>query len=434
MKMELKTYEEARDWLYSLKNRGSSYGLERMEHFAKALGNPQNAYPIIHVAGTNGKGSTAAMLEAIFRAHGFKTGLSTSPHLVRQGERIQVNRSILDESQILEYTRELVEEANVIAEMNPEMHPSFFEFMTAMAFRHFQRENVDIAIVEVGLGGRLDASNVVIPEVSVITSIGLDHCEILGDTLEAIAREKAGIIKGGLPTVIGHLPPEAESVIRSICQKRKSSLISVAEEFGNDVSTYPQTNLVGGCQRLNAATALAVARVLESRFNLDEEISVSTLKDVYWPGRWEERDLEHRKIIFDVTHNSDGAQWLEENLSQMTEKGIPKPDVIFGVMGDDRANLLVPLIARFAKSITFVVPQQARSSTFESLESFVPRSFSGSVVRGSVPELFPSRGECSLDVLGTGPILVTGSIYLIGEIWERFMEDGPLGQGILQDF
>ena len=112
----LKTYEEARDWLYSLKNRGSTYGLERMEHFAKALGHPQNGYPIIHIAGTNGKGSTAAMLEAMFRAHGYKTGLSTSPHLVRQGERIQVNRNILDESQILEYTRELVEVAKTIEE------------------------------------------------------------------------------------------------------------------------------------------------------------------------------------------------------------------------------------------------------------------------------------------------------------------------------
>ena len=432
--MELETYEEARDWLYSIKNRGSTYGLERMEHFARVLGSPQNAYPIIHIAGTNGKGSTAAMLEAIFRAHGFKTGLSTSPHLVRQGERIQVNRAILSESEILEYTRELIEGAKAIAERSPELHPSFFEFMTAMAFLHFQRENVDIAIVEVGLGGRLDASNVVTPEISVITSIGLDHCEILGDTLEAIAREKAGIIKAGIPTVIGKLAPEAEAVIRSICQQRKSPLISVAEEFGDDVSAYPQTNLVGGCQRLNAGTALAVARALKSRFSLDEEISVSALKHVYWPGRWEERDLTHRKIIFDVTHNSDGAQWLEENLSQMAAKGIPKPDVIFGVMGDDRANLLVPLIARFASSITFVVPQQARSSTFESLESFVPASFSGSVMRGSVAEIFPSRGECSLDVPATSPILVTGSIYLIGEIWERFIEDGPVGQGILQDF
>lgn len=432
--MELKTYEEARDWLYSLKNRGSTYGLERMEHFAKVLGDPQNSYPVIHIAGTNGKGSTAAMLEAIFRAHGFKTGLSTSPHLVRQGERIQINRSILDESQILQYTRELVEEAKAIGEKNPEMHPSFFEFMTAMAFIHFQREKVDIAIVEVGLGGRLDASNVVIPEISVITSIGLDHCEILGDTLEAIAREKAGIIKEGIPTVIGRLPVEAETVIRNICQERNSPLVSVSQEFGDDESAYPETNLAGECQRLNAATAMTVAKVLKSRFALNEERCTSALMEVDWPGRWDEQFLEHRKIIFDVTHNPDGAQWLKRNLTEMKEKGVPRPDVVIGVMGDDRAKVLIPLIAKFALSITFVVPKQARSSSFESLESFVPSSFSGRVNRGAVKDLFPSRGVCSLDVPGESPILVTGSIYLIGEVWERFKENGPVGQGILQDF
>jgi len=432
--MELKTYEEARDWLYSLKNRGSTYGLERMEHFANALRNPQNSYPIIHIAGTNGKGSTAAMLEAIFRAHGFKTGLSTSPHLVRQGERIQVNRSILDESQILEYTRELVEEANAIAERDPEMHPSFFEFMTAMAFLHFQREKVDIAIVEVGLGGRLDASNVVLPELSVITSIGLDHCEILGNTLEAIAREKAGIIKQGIPTVIGRLPEIAESVIRPISQERGSALTSVSHEFGDNIAAYPETNLTGGCQRLNAATAMTVARVLQSRFDLDLQLSADSLKAVTWPGRWEEQSLQHRKIIFDVTHNPDGAHWLEKNLIEMAEKGTPKPDVIIGVMGDDRAKSLVPLVAKFAHSITFVVPQQSRSSSFESLESFVPSSFPGLVKRGSVSDLFPSKGACSMDVPCENPILVTGSIYLIGEVWERFVENGPVGQGILQDF
>lgn len=432
--MELKTYEEARDWLYSLKNRGSTYGLERMDLFAKVLGNPQNSYPIIHIAGTNGKGSTAVMLEAMFRAHGYKTGLSTSPHLVRQGERIQVNRSILEESQILQYTRELIEEANVIAEKNPEMHPSFFEFMTAMAFIHFQRENVDIAIVEVGLGGRLDASNVVTPEISVITSIGLDHCEILGNTLEAIAQEKAGIVKEGIPTVIGRLPIEAETVLRTICQERHSPLISVSQEFGNDLAAYPETNLAGECQKLNAATAMTVAKALQPRFSLDLERCAFALKDVHWSGRWEEQSLQHRRIIFDVTHNPDGAQWLERNLIDMAKKGIPKPDVILGVMGDDRARVLVPLISKFAHSITFVVPQQARSSSFESLESFVPNSFQGLVKRGSVSDLFPSKGICSLDVPCENPILVTGSIYLIGEVRERFVENGPVGHGILQDF
>lgn len=429
-----KTYEAARDWLYSLKNRGATYGLERMEHFAKALGHPQNSYPIIHIAGTNGKGSTAAMLEAMFRAHGYKTGLSTSPHLVRQGERIQVNRKILNESQILEYTRELVEVAKAIEEKDPELHPSFFEFMTAMAFLHFEREAVDIAIVEVGLGGRLDASNVVTPQISVITSIGLDHCEILGDTLEAIAREKAGIIKRGIPTVIGRLPVEAEEIIRSICRERESELVSVSDAYGDDVNSYPQTNLAGGYQRLNAGTALTVAKVLKSRFNLNLERCESALQQVDWPGRWEEHSLKHRKIIFDVSHNAEGAVWLEKNLSELVEKGEPKPDAIIGVMGEDRARAIVPLIAKYVNSLTFVMPQQARSASFETLESLVPASFEGSVSRSTIPVLFPGKGVCSLDIPSPHAILLTGSIYLIGEVWERFMEEGPVGQGILQDF
>ena len=306
--------------------------------------------------------------------------------------------------------------------------------MTAMAFLHFKRENVDIAIVEVGLGGRLDASNVVTPEISVITSIGLDHCEILGDTIAAIAREKAGIIKQGVPTVIGRLPEEAEDVIRTICRERESELISTTQAYGEDLKAYPVTNLSGGYQRLNAGTAMTVAKALKSKFNLNIEGCETALQKIDWPGRWEERELKHRKIILDVSHNSEGAVWLEENLTSLVDKTGAKPDVVMGTMGEDRARSMVPLVAKYANSLTFVMPQQARSVSFDVLESLVPASFEGAVVRGSIPDLFPSKGVCSLDLPSRHSILVTGSIYLIGEVRERFMEDGPVGQGILQDF
>ncbi len=431
---ELKTYEDARDWLFSLKNRGSTYGIERMEHFAKALGDPHRSYPIIHIAGTNGKGSTAAMLESIFRAHGYKTGLSTSPHLVRQGERIQIDRTILKENQILEYTRFLMKVGETVAAKNPELYPSFFEFMTGMAMLHFQRENVDIAIVEVGLGGRLDASNVVDPEVSVITSIGLDHCEILGDSHRKIAREKGGIIKPGRPVVIGQLPDEAEAEIRAICEEYGCELIRVADHYGELGEPYPESSLAGGYQRLNAGIAMTVARQVQQRFNLEIPLCESALKKVYWPGRWEERMLAHRKIIFDVSHNAEGARWLDDNLSKLTANAAPSPDVIMGVMGEYRAKALIPVVSRFARSITFVMPQQSRSATFEELERFVPADFQGKIKRSTVATLFPSKGVCSMDVPSDHPIVVTGSIYLIGEIWERFLEESPVGQGILQDF
>ncbi len=433
MSSDLATYEEARDWLYSLKNRGSTYGIERMELFAERLGNPQQSYPIIHIAGTNGKGSTAAMLESIFRAHGYKTGLSTSPHLVRQGERIQVDRAILEESKILEYTRYLKRIGEAIGEENPELHPSFFEFMTGMAFLHFQKEAVDVAIVEVGLGGRLDATNVVDPEVSVITSIGLDHCEILGDTYERIAREKGGIIKPGRPVVIGDLPPAAEAVIRELCDERGCDLARIADRYGKAREPYPETNLAGGYQRLNAAIATTVAEQVRQKFNLEASLCASALKRVYWPGRWEAFHLRHRKIIFDVSHNSEGARWLDESLSKLATNEAP-PDVIMGVMGEYRAKALIPVVARHAHSITFVIPEQSRAASFEELERWIPDGFSGLTSRGSVAELFPSKGVCSWDRPSERQIVVTGSIYLIGEIWERFFEESPVGQNVLQDF
>lgn len=429
--MKMESYEEARDWLYSLKNRGSTYGIERMEVFAELLGNPQASFPSIHIAGTNGKGSTAAMLESIFRAHGSKTGLSTSPHLVRQGERIQVNREILNEESILEYTRELKAVGDTIDDQ--EMRPSFFEFMTAMAFLHFQRSQVDIAIVEVGLGGRLDATNILKPELAVITSVAMDHCEILGDTLEKIAWEKAGIVKPGVPTVIGRLPDEAKEAVRRVCEKRGSLLVSIEESYPNEES-YPETNLPGGYQRINAATAMVVARSLSERFKLDEDRCLEALKRVEWPARWDVRRMKHRDIIFDVSHNEEGSRWLESNLSDwMAKDGLPL-DVIVGIMGDYRARSLMPVIARYARTITLVMPQQSRSSPFESLEGFIPDDFRGEIKRSSIKALFPGKGICSLDQPDKHAVLVTGSIYLIGEIWERYYEASPVGQGMLQDF
>lgn len=430
---QLKTYEQAQEWLFSLKNRGSTYGIERMWAFSEALGHPEGAYPVIHVAGTNGKGSTCAMLEAVFRSHGFKVGLSTSPHLVRQGERIQVNRKILEESQILEYANELSAVASEAFRSAPDLYPSFFEFMSAMAFVHFARSEVDVAIVEVGLGGRLDATNVVDPEVSVITSIGLDHCEILGSDLETIAGEKAGIIKPGKPVVIGWLEAEAEKVVESICRKRGCAFHRVVDEYGPDLGRYPQTSLQGGYQRVNAGVASLVSSLLSQRFSLQSEKVAAALEEVDWPGRWQESMMRHRKIVFDVSHNAEGAKWLDKDLSRLSEAE-GKPDVVMGVMGSYRAQSLVPVVCRYARSLRMVIPEQSRACAFEEMERFIPESFQGSVARTSVEELFPSQGQCVLDNSDSVPVVVTGSIYLIGEVWERYYEALPVGQGKLQDF
>ena len=209
-------YEEVTEYLYALKAGGVKFGIDRMRRLAAALGHPERSYPVIHVAGTNGKGSVSAMLDAILHAAGWRTGLYTSPHLVKLGERVQVDRQLLTEAEIVAYVNELRPVAERAAAEAADEHATFFEFMTAMAFLQFQRQKVDAAVIEVGMGGRLDATNVVEPEVTVITSIGLDHIAELGGTFALIAREKAGIIKPGRPVVIGRLPPEAEQVVRDL--------------------------------------------------------------------------------------------------------------------------------------------------------------------------------------------------------------------------
>ncbi len=431
----LDSYQAARDWLYSLKNRGSKYGIDRMTRLSAALGHPDRAFPCIHVAGTNGKGSTCAMLERILRDQGYRVGLSTSPHLVRQGERIQVDRRILSEDQIFEYVKELEPFAAEAGREDPELFPSFFEFMTAMAFLHFKRSRVDVAVIEVGLGGRLDATNVVWPELSVITSIGLDHCEILGGTHAAIAREKGGIIKPGVPVAIGWLAPEAEETIAAICRERGSALHRAAEAYGDAFDDLPDTNLKGRYQRHNAGLALLSASLLAPRFQLDMDRARQSLRAVNWPGRWDERRLTHRSVVFDVSHNEEGARWLDDNLARLVaDGGGTRPDLVMGVMGAYRAAALVPTAARWARSLTFVVPAQDRACSHEELEGLVPSDFRGEVTRSSIAELFPAKGVCVLDKPGAGPLVVTGSIYLIGEIWDRFYQESPLGQGALQDF
>ena len=251
----LTDYAAVTEYLYALKAGGVKFGIDRMRRLVAELGHPERNYPVIHVAGTNGKGSVSAMIESILRTAGWCTGLYTSPHLVKLGERVQVDRQLLTEAEIVAYTAELQPVADAIGGVGAGRAPTFFEFMTAMAFLQFQRKQVELAMIEVGMGGRLDATNVVQPEVAVITSIGLDHCLELGDTLEKIAGEKAGIIKPGRPVVMGRLPPGAEQVVREVAAANHAPVHSVREVFGENLAAYPQTNLEGDYQRWNAATA-----------------------------------------------------------------------------------------------------------------------------------------------------------------------------------
>jgi dihydrofolate synthase/folylpolyglutamate synthase len=223
-----------------------------------------------------------------------------------------VDRRILTEAGIVRYVEELRPVAEKLGEEDAEWHPTFFEFVAAMAFLRFATEQVDIALIETGLGGRLDATNVVEPELSIITSISFDHMDLLGDTLAKIATEKAGIIKPGKPVLIGCLPEEAEAVIRVIAAERGSPFYTVRERFRE--ADLPETNLAGHFQRWNAAVAVYATELLAERFPVQ---STEALMQIDWPGRWQKIEVAGRTLILDATHNPEGAVALVDNLKQV---------------------------------------------------------------------------------------------------------------------
>ncbi|KXU37840.1 bifunctional folylpolyglutamate synthase/dihydrofolate synthase [Cephaloticoccus capnophilus] len=435
-------YAEVCAYLFGLKaTHGLKFGIDRMRSFAAALGNPEAALPLVHVAGTNGKGSVVAMLDSIFRAAGWRVGMYTSPHLVMLGERVQVQRHALRPEEIVAYVDELRPLAERVGGGNAEDCPSFFEFMTAMALLQFGRQRCDIGLVEVGLGGRLDATNIVTPELSIISSIGMDHCEMLGHSLEEIAAEKAGVIKPQVPVVIGRLPAAAEAVVRALAAELAAPVHSVREVFGEgdgrgDWAAYPQTNLEGDYQRWNAATATLAARVLMAqnpRWALTPSCISEGLAQVAWPGRWQRVQVGGRLLILDSSHNPEGAGVLDANLARLVAETGRRPVVIAGVLGAARARPLLETISRHASALHLVVPDQARACSLDELMGLVPPDFRGKVVPDTVAQLFPAAGQCTAgraeDVL-----VVTGSIYLIGEVLARLTPPERAPEPRLQDF
>lgn len=427
-------YPAVQDYLFGLKAGGMKFGIDRMRILSEMLGRPEGAVPCVHVAGTNGKGSVSAMIESILRASGLRTGLYTSPHLVRLGERVQVDRVILSEAEIMDYVgvlRPLTDA--IVAKWGEEDRPSFFEFMTAMAFMQFQKEKCDVSVIEVGLGGRLDATNVVKPEVSVITSISLDHVEMLGNSLEAIAGEKAGIIKEGRPLVMGRVPREAEAIIRNVAASMGSRVISVREEFGEDAKGYPATNLEGDYQRWNAATARLTADLLGPRFRISKDAIEKGLANVDWTGRWQRTHLGGRLTFFDASHNPEGAGVLAVNLASLRKETGKKIVAVVAAMGAMRAKALLQVLASQCSEIHFVVPKQSRACSYDEMEALIPRDYEGKTVRSTVGGLFPSPGVCTAG----GPddvLVITGSIYLLGEVLANLEPQRGPSEGRLQDF
>ncbi|MDQ5980397.1 MAG: dihydrofolate synthase / folylpolyglutamate synthase [Verrucomicrobiota bacterium] len=433
MAAPLSDYAAVKDYLYGLKAGGMKFGIDRMQRLAVTLGHPERSYPVIHVAGTNGKGSVSAMIESVLRTAGLRTGLYTSPHLVKLGERVQVNRRLLTEEEIVAYARELRPVAEQAAAYAPDEHATFFEFMSAMAFLQFQRRRVDVAVVETGMGGRLDATNIVQPEVSVITSIGLDHCVELGDTVEKIAREKAGIIKPGRPVVIGRMPAGAEEVIREVAAAQAAPVHSVRGVFGEDLTEYPVSNLEGDYQRWNAATAVLAMRLLPANLRHDGAAITRGLQHVDWPGRWQRLEIGGRHLILDASHNPEGAQELDKNLTKLVSETGRKPVIIAGALGEFRARSLLEVVTRHACELHVVTPNQARATPYEEMAALVPVSARHLLRRGDIGAIFPDSRSCTLGH-PADTVVVTGSIYLLGEVLEQLDPGRGSREDKLQDF
>lgn len=411
-------------FLYSLRNRGSKYGLERMQQFAQAIANPEKKFPSIHVAGTNGKGSVCVMLESLYRSNGYKTGLFTSPHLIRLNERIQINRVPISDQALASSASALKNQCD--QQFDPNNYPSFFEFMAAIAFQHFSDQAVDIAIIETGLGGRLDATNILSPKLSIITSIGKDHTDILGDTIEAITREKAGIIKTDTPILIGNLPDVSKTIIK----EKAHELNAPCYILENYLAKYPlpNTNLDGTYQKQNAALATYATDILAQQFPIKH---THALNQIEWKGRWQKLKLKHQTLILDSTHNAEACLQLEENLSHHIAESGKKPIIITGILGKERAQDIMPLLSKYAQMLYLVEPKQPRSCTPETLASMIPKSQSIQTISSQLEQLF-SKNCCHIGQQND-TIIITGSIYLIAEvltILEGQAKD-PIGQDLI---
>jgi len=423
MKDSFGQFEDVENFLYALRNAGSKYSLDRISKLCALIGNPQRDYPVIHVAGTNGKGSVCAMLERVLRASGLKTGMYTSPHLVYLGERVQVGRIPISRSELCGYVRELRKTADSVFDPSDEpSYPSFFEYMTALAFGYFSQKKIDCGVIEVGLGGRLDSTNIVFPELSVITSIGLDHIQMLGSTLGQIAREKAGIIKPNTPVVCGFLPPDAMRVVEAVARE-KSAPIYRAEDFFTREDDMPYTCLYGEYQRRNAAVTLLCVRVLRdaaiagkaAKFfaDISDAAALEALKEVDWAARWQKIDLQNgARLILDASHNEEGARTLESNLRSY-DFGGKKPIITVGVLGEERAVPLLEVVKKYARKIVLLVPDQPRALGFAALRRCLGE-YGVEVADGRVSEIYKD-GNCSLAERGD-TVVSTGSIYLAGEV------------------
>ncbi|MFA5354704.1 MAG: folylpolyglutamate synthase/dihydrofolate synthase family protein [Thermodesulfovibrionales bacterium] len=444
-------YSEAIQYLYGLQKHGIKLGLDKVRQILSLLGNPHKAFLTVHVAGTNGKGSVSSMVSSILMAHGHRTGLFTSPHLLSFTERIRVNGEQITEAEVVELTGEI----NSAMSLQPATLNSitFFEFVMAMASVYFQRQAADWAVMEVGMGGRLDATNVISPRVSVITRVGIDHKEFLGSSLREIAGEKAGIIKQGIPVITSAQEREVAEVIAERCREAAAPLFIYGRDFhGTLVSSGLQgitihyrderltledlsIPLAGEHQLINASVAIKTA-IEALADTADPALIREGLLKSSWPGRL---DLVRRNpdIMIDGAHNPEAAEALAQFIKR--NLGDRKVILVMGVMSDkDVEGIITPLLP-LAAEVIFTAPNYGRAAAPEALAEQAsgmgfPSSTASSVreaieraISSSLAPLLQAPGPRTLDPVSAPLILITGSFYAIGEAMEVLGEKSILG-------
>lgn len=420
-------YEEAMKYITEVGNFGSNYGLERTYKLLEHLGNPERDLKLIHIAGTNGKGSTTSMITEILMGEGYKVGMYTSPFIEEFEERIQINRNNIPKESLSILMDEIKVAVDKVIEAGYN-HPTEFEIITVLMLLYFKKENIDFGVIEVGLGGTLDSTNVIKPIIQVITSISFDHTNLLGNTLEKIAREKAGIIKRGIPTVIYPQQEEVLKVIKNKCFEMDSELYIANNEnlkfknivnldkpyqllkYNNEIDIL--LPLLGEHQIINLSVAMQAIEVLNNKNIIDISIAniVKSIKNVSWKGRLEVLS-NNPYVVIDGAHNIQGIKTLSRNIKKYFK--YENLYLILGILADKDVEEMIKIITPMAKKVYSVTPNSIRGELAESLKDEVSK-FNKNC------KAFDKYEEAYLEALNDASekdlILASGSLYMIGDM------------------
>ena len=425
------------NYLFSLERKPIRLGLRNISILCSLLGNPQLSYKTIHIAGTNGKGSTVAMISSILKEAGFRAGMNTSPHLYDFRERIQVNGKKITEKELIKGIKKVKELIEAHRENNKKFRPSFFEVVTAIAFEYFRKKKVDYAVFEVGMGGRLDATNVINPEVAVITTIGLEHQRHLGNTIQKIAFEKAGIIKENSLVVTAEEKKEVLSVFRKKCSEKKARLFEVKklckykikkfnlmeQEFSAVIKgkNYPSIRipLLGEHEAINACTSILAVQLLKEKIN--EKAIRNGLKEVDWPGRFEVKK-KNPLVVFDVTHNPHGANASRKTLIEFRKRfNLRKLIMVIGISKDKNLKEIASILFPLADRVIISKSSHHRAMDTDRIEREARKYMKEVKV---IPDVNKAINHALNSASINDFVFVTGSIYLLGETKGKIPKKG----------